>query len=378
MTTNRLQVVALGVHVSVELGDELSADEMHQLHDIWTPAIGDVSKTEVFLSAGITTPKSPKSYQVSGHDFRSLASALSTQVTLAAIEERKRDLLLIHACGLADRRGRVTAFVGPSGRGKTTLASKLGKSWAYVTDETVGIDVDGRVLPYRKPLSIIESGSVPGTHKKQVSADDLSLLPLPGTDLIISAIALIDRQPDLEGPPVIRPLSLVDAIVKLVPEVSFLSELDKPLQRIAQLFVDLGGAFSVAYRDASDLLPYLKEFVDTKRQDDGVLAWSPLNTTPSLPNPLGRQQAAVYSRVQPDDGITVNHEFLMLHHGQVRLITGIGPAIWKALEVTSTLSELTVKVVHQIGVPTGDNALEKVSEALTLLVGAGVVSHGAP
>ena len=78
-------------------------------------------------------------------------ASLSIDVTLAALAQRAGELLLLHAAGLAaPDGGGVVVLVGPSGRGKTTAARVLGRHFRYVSDESIGIDTDGTVLPYRR------------------------------------------------------------------------------------------------------------------------------------------------------------------------------------------------------------------------------------
>ena len=52
---------------------------------------------------------------------------LSPMVTEIAITERRDDLLMFHACALADpATGDTVLLFGPSGPGKTTVARTLG------------------------------------------------------------------------------------------------------------------------------------------------------------------------------------------------------------------------------------------------------------
>ncbi len=71
-----------------------------------------------------------------------------------AISGLRGEALMLHASAVALDDGRVIGFVGPSGRGKTTASQALGRTYGYVTDETLAIRADGSVVAYPKPLSI--------------------------------------------------------------------------------------------------------------------------------------------------------------------------------------------------------------------------------
>ena len=121
-----------------------------------------------------------------------MLSGLSQQVTLAAIEAARGRAWMLHAAGIATPDGAVVVLVGPSGRGKTTASRALGTVYGYVSDETVAIDDDGRVWPYRKPLSVIEDS---GARRRQLAPSALGLQPLPDAELRVAAVVLLDRDP---------------------------------------------------------------------------------------------------------------------------------------------------------------------------------------
>ncbi len=69
---------------------------------------------------------------------------------------------------------------------------------AYLSDETAGITVDGLMVPYRKPLSLLEGGAL----KSQRAASSLGLT-LTDRECHLAAIVVIDRQPDHAGTPTV-------------------------------------------------------------------------------------------------------------------------------------------------------------------------------
>ena len=130
-----------------------------------------------------------------------MLSGLSQQVTLAAIEAARGRAWMLHAAGIATPDGQVVVLVGPSGRGKTTASRALGAVYGYVSDETIAIDDDGRVWPYRKPLSVIEDPAAP---KTQLPPSALGLQPLPDAELRVAAVVLLDRDPSHPEAPTVE------------------------------------------------------------------------------------------------------------------------------------------------------------------------------
>ena len=196
---------------------------------------------------------------LAGTGLAGIMHDLSPAITVAAIGRRAGELLMLHACALADpRTGATLVLVGPSGMGKTTLARTLGTSLAYVTDETVAIRPDDCVLPYPKPLSVLNrTGSF---IKEQVSPTALSLLP-PPPHLQLHGVLLLDRSPSSPRTPVVEAVDPLRGIVEIVSQVSFLNDLTSPLHRLAHLMDSHGGLKRVRYREAAELAPILHELV---------------------------------------------------------------------------------------------------------------------
>ena len=170
-----LLIDAIGTVIEID-GSALTDDGWAAVQHAWSGA--------VVVSDGCAGP----SATVTAHGAvitESMLASLSIDVTLAALEQRAGEVLMLHAAGLATDEGRVVVLVGPSGRGKTTASRVLGRDFGYVSDESVGIEADGTVLPYRKPLSIIEDHD----HlKAQRSPKELGLRPLPDRPLRVAAL----------------------------------------------------------------------------------------------------------------------------------------------------------------------------------------------
>lgn len=229
-------VSAFGVVVPIRASETLRDPVL----EAWRDAITDAEPTIEAVDA-------------TGPDVESALHHLSPAVTTAAIDSRAGELVMLHAAALADpASGRTAVLVAASGTGKTTASVRLGKTFAYLTDETAAITRDGVVLAYRKPLSIIDGGHL----KKQVAPSELGLLTVE-RECRLGALLVIERDPHHEGEPIVEPLETVDAIAAIAPQSSYLPSMDKPLHRLAELIHLGGGAQHVRYAESADLAPVL-------------------------------------------------------------------------------------------------------------------------
>lgn len=229
-------VSAFDVVVPIRAGDDFREPVL----DAWRDALTDAEPTT-------------EAVEVRGRDIETALHHLSPAVTTRAIDARAGELVMLHAAALADPvSGRTAVLVAASGTGKTTASLALGRSFAYLTDETAAITADGLVLPYRKPLSIIDGGHL----KKQIAPSTLGLLRTE-RECRLAALLVIERDPRHEGEPAVRPLDTVDAITAIAPQSSYLPSMDKPLHRLADLIHLAGGACHVTYAESADLAPVL-------------------------------------------------------------------------------------------------------------------------
>lgn len=250
--TRRIAVGGLGAAVAIELlpGDlAAEADDAlaARLEALWARCRTTMEPTQT-LTVRLGQPEPEISVVES--DPERLATALTQRVTHALIGARRGELLMFHAGAVSHPvTGRSLVFIARGGTGKTTLSSTLARSYGYVTDETVGMQPDGTILPYPKPLSVRQDQH----YKRETSPDELGLLrshPAPHA----SRFVLLDRSPDAEAATIER-LGTIDAIVAVSPETSSLSHLPRALHAIAELLDATGGAERWTYAEHADLLP---------------------------------------------------------------------------------------------------------------------------
>lgn len=255
----QLRIAALGTVVDLVFDGSAPASFVDAVAHAWSRCI-----------AGLTSPDSSESNRAqpltiqgpaddTDESARAALQRLSQEVTLHLIAAQTGRLLMFHAGAVSDpATGKSFVFVAPSGTGKTTLARLLGRSFGYLTDETVGIDLASRrIHPYPKPLSISPDGQ---RAKVETSPDDLGLArahPSP----TVSRIVLLSRQPNLAGPPLLHELGTIDAIAALIPETSALNRLPRPLHGVADLLEITGPVLRCTYSEASDLVPMVSDLM---------------------------------------------------------------------------------------------------------------------
>ena len=234
-----LDLYGLGVRSRVSVEGEHADDLVDALRQAWSRCLA------------------PRGRELDGEEFRvtldpdqdlaPLLQRLTQDLTGAAIRALRGRLFMFHAGAVTDpATGAAVAYVAPGGTGKTTLSMVLGRTHGYVTDETVGFTVDGRIAPYEKPLSL-RPQDFAGV-KDEVSPDHLGLATVH-PDAHLRRFVLIRRDDALARPTVER-LDTLDAIVMLASESSSLSALERPLQSLAAFLEARPPTLLVTYAEA--------------------------------------------------------------------------------------------------------------------------------
>jgi len=358
MMTAMLYVSAIGTTVAIDLS-ALDPHDADAVRVVWADAAADA----VDEPAAVIVPRA------SGR--ARMLQSLSRQVTRAAIDARQADLWMLHAAGIATPAGEVVAFVGPSGRGKTTASRHLGRHYGYVSDETIAIARDGRVLAYRKPLSIIEEPRAPKVERRP-SALGLGAIP---RDLRVCAIVLLHRHPDHHGAPVVTRIDLADALDDLVTQSSHLVERPDSLRFTAAIAEATGGIRAVRYREASDLPAIVPKLIAGSA------------STPMIAPPIAREPARVgvdadqprFFRAAAVDELELaaSDRLAVLTRGSggrgtVHVLDGIAPTLWAAASGVS-FDALVAASTAAHGAPVGADATELVRASVDRLVLEGLL-----
>lgn len=238
MTT--VPLIALGVRVDVDVPDELEAG----VRRAWSRCLADDSTDP----ATITLP-------VNETDESTALHTLSMTMNRTVTEARAGSVLTLHGSAMCTPDGATTLLVAQSGTGKTTMARTLGPRWGYLSDESAGVDPEGTMVSYQKPLSIV----VDDWRKDQLSPDELGLLT-PPAQCRLRAIVLLNRDPGATTPQV-ESVPVMDALPRLAKESFQLAKHDRPLHVLVAAVEQARGVHQITYAEAATVEPILRELV---------------------------------------------------------------------------------------------------------------------
>jgi hypothetical protein len=267
-----------------------------------------------------------------------LGERLASALTLAALEHLAGTALLLHAGAIALDDGGVVGFVGPSGRGKTTAMTVLGRTHGYVTDETLVVRPDGSVIPYPKPLLVGRRPEVKTAH----AASSLGLVPAGDRPLRLAALVLLDRRDDCPEP-VVAPVDPLEAIVDLARESSYLSALDRPLHTLASLLRATGGARRVSYTEAETLPEAMARLLACDAGDFPLMS-----SVAAAVDHLA--ETGTWIRAPYVDALVLDDRLMVLRDQTITVLDGIAPAVWTAATGAPT-AQVTEAVLREHPAP---------------------------
>jgi hypothetical protein len=368
-----ISVRVLDSIIRIEFDETLEKAVAEEIADQWSAmTVPDDSAADITVklsvgSAPAQTEETTIAYVAPSQE--EAAQHLVTQLTLTGIEALFGHAVLLHSSAVALEDGRVIGFVGPSGRGKTTVARTLGTGLGYVTDETLAIRADGSVIPYPKPLSLVRG---PGP-KQAYGPLALGLQPHPEIPLTIGALVLLDRRADPVDARVER-VELAEAIGLIAPHTSALGILDRPITELVEVVRRAGGLRRVVYSEAADLGPLLPLIMShAVTVEDEV---EPLRDVAADEPPRGvadAEDSGRYRRSTSQEAVRIGDDIVVFVAPTVFVLTGIGPLLWRGADDV-TAEEMTALIVRRLPPPAGVDAADAVRRALDELVDAGLLA----
>ncbi|RYB94624.1 hypothetical protein EUA93_09885 [Nocardioides oleivorans] len=337
-------VRALGVPVGIPA----TGDAARRLRHQWSRALTDEPPTTSIDVSEIASADDV------AHDY-----AITTRVTMAALDATAGRRINLHAGAVADDEGRVLTVIGPSGSGKTTAIRLLASRLGYVSDETTSIDELLGVHAHAKPLSVITDPLVP-LHKESLSPDELDLVRAPD-QAWLHRIVLLHRGLDDDG---LVPLDQAHAIAEIVEQTSSLVQLEHPILRLADTIDACGGVWSLKYVELEDWLDDLVGLLDLEGQPPPARLHHP-GADAGEPAPGAWTRAAWRDAVEYDD------ELVLMVDDRVHVLAGLGVVVWLALADPATVDDLVAEAEALWGAHPEAAAL--VADALAVMAEAGMV-----
>ncbi|WP_295124085.1 PqqD family peptide modification chaperone [uncultured Leifsonia sp.] len=374
--THDFVVDALGVGLRVEV-DGMSRDDFRRLRAQWSRVSAPRSRVAAPRSR-VTAQRAPSGTisavlgepahgaDVSGRDFDEVSVALRQMINLRAIESRREELLMFHAAGLADpTTGHVIALIGPSGAGKTTAASTLGRVLGYVSDETVAVDASGEVHPFPKPLAVKQRN----TPRKSIAGPDALGLVDVRAPLQLTRLALLDRREEPVAP-AITTLGMGEVLAQVIEQTSYFASLPRALRRLEARIRISGGVHVIRYHRAADLHDPVCELL---RRPAAHLAQEEGPAVRDVEAVAGALPPGAYGRQEVDDWIDTGREVLILVGGKTSRLSPLGSVLWNALETPLPLDDLVARAEAVFGPAPEDAARITVQSMLDEFVAAGFV-----
>lgn len=313
-----------------------------------------------------------------------LGHVLATVATQRALSRRRGTHVLLHAAGIALEDGRVIAFVGPSGVGKTTLSGVLGKEYGYVSDETVAVSAEpgnfGSVLPYRKPLSIVRDNA----PKQLVAPGELGLQQLPEAPLRIARVVLLERVESVgQVRATVEQLDFAESLVLLAPHLSYLTTLTEPLGVLGRLVDETGGVARIRYEEASQVLDAVGDLL-VGVAIDGDYSFGRVGrradadgTRTGSEGASGAEKTPAWIASTGVDWLDTGDAVVTLHHDQVRLLAGIAPVLWRrSLSLPEPrIDDYVAAAISEVEVPETIDADRAVADSVARFVADGLLTE---
>jgi hypothetical protein len=308
-------------------------------------------------------------------DGDSAPYAFSGELTRRAIAAQAGRLTMLHAAALAlPETGATLLLVAPSGTGKTTAATRLGRELNYLTDETAAVRDDLSIVPHPKPLSIVGQG---GKHER--SPADLGLLP-PRPDAWVAGLVILERAPG--APARLERVGVIDAIIDVIPQSSSLPAQAAPFGTLMAVLSAGRGVSKLMYGEIDDAVPIVLDLLRSAHRgaavDLGVDRLAPPPDRAGQPwlghhgtEDLDLSPAGLVRRAPWVDALREEDEVLVLNGPLPVRLLGLGSTIWLSAADPVSLAELTAVIVDTHGEHPESDRL--IAEAVRALAGQGLL-----
>ncbi|MDO4821603.1 MAG: hypothetical protein Q4A03_06165 [Rothia sp. (in: high G+C Gram-positive bacteria)] len=293
-------------------------------------------------------PKGIETTTIDSADEALAAERLTVNVTMHLLKAHAGIKHLLHAAVLGDpESGQAVGLVAASGTGKTTAASVLGASFAYLSDETAVVSTDDlSILPYPKPLSVIEDEQAP---KVQYDPAHRGLkVAAPEQSYTLSHLVILDRDKTGQASVSWERLPLDEALFMIVLQSSGVQQMPQGLAELAGLLNRVGGVIKLTYSEITETLPFFRDLL-VGQLDIPQLA--PDFEYLRAPEPVtgGSSGEKLYQRAADTEGLAIGDSFLLTTSGRLSRVSIIGWDIWSFLETPQRADTIYAAMVELYG-----------------------------
>jgi energy-coupling factor transporter ATP-binding protein EcfA2 len=345
-------VDALGVPIGIPVSGAAAA----RLRRQWSRALTDRPAVTVVDLDQLDTDDDV------AHDY-----AVTSRVTLAALDATAGLRINLHAGAVADEQGRALVVIGPSGSGKTTAVQLLARRLGYLSDETTSVDDSLAVHPHPKPLSVIIDRDAP-LLKHSLSPDELDLLRPPPSAHLHRIVLLHRGDTDLG----LVPITPARAIAEIVAQTSSLVRLEHPVRRLADTIDACGGVWALHYREVEHWLDDLVGLLDVEGRPPPPRLHHPGAGDADAGDAAdGSRTTGAWTRTPWRDAVEYDEELVVMVDSRVHVLAGLGVVLWLALSAPQTTDQLVTEVQELWGAH--PDAVTLVGDALGLLATEGLL-----
>lgn len=290
----------------------------------------------------------PELSVVSSSNPAAAAEQLTVQVTLQVLKHYSGSAHLLHAAVVGDQRTRgAFALVAASGTGKTTASKVLGREFAYLSDETAIIRSDRSIVPYLKPLSVIENEGEP---KIQYAPQELGLRAVEPDDesYRLEHIIVLNRTGKPHAPTLER-IPLGRALFNIVAQSSGVQASDRGLGALIDLINGVGGALLLTYSEIAQAAPLLRDVL--AGQWNATAERVDYEHVPRQPRGglLLRRDRGELVRSRETEGVAFEGRYYLTTQGMLSEVSLIAWDLWSAAERPITFEDLYAEMVELYG-----------------------------
>lgn len=235
-------VQALGLNVTLRVHDPALSSAVR---DAWADTVSAESGNhDLGIQVGLDS-----GYEVSGPDVPAVLRSLSAAVIRRTSEFQRSTMVTLEGVALAHPvTGATAVLVAPPGSARDAVVRSLSSHLALVSDGIVAITETGAVLPLRTPLPVSDDARTTILQ----APSTLGVPALPDT-CQVTALLLLEHQPEQRETPTLTPLHTADALGALAQRSPLLPHLSRPLHRLAAVVHQVDAMQVVGYDDPGSL-----------------------------------------------------------------------------------------------------------------------------